>query len=594
MHPTRPELTGTFGMVTSTHWLATSAAMAMLEAGGNAFDAVVAGGFVLQVVEPEMNGPAGEVPIILWSARDQEVQVVCGQGVAPQAATPEHFADLGLDLIPGTGLLPATVPGSFGAWMLLLERWGTRSLRDVLSPAIAYAADGFPVSPMLAASVGWVAEVFREDWPTSAATWLPDGRAPKAGDRFRLPALAATYERLVREAEQASPTREGQIRAAVDAWYRGFVAEAIVDFSATAWPDTSPEPHRGLLTGDDLAAWQATVEPSTSYTYRGCTLHKTGPWGQGPVALAQLALLDALDLASVPHGTAEHVHLVTEAAKLAFADREAWLGDSGEVPDVVAALTDPAYVKARAALVGEIASTELRPGDLGGRAPLLPTVGAGAMGIGVVATAAGVGEPSRQAAANIKGDTCHLDVVDRFGNMVSATPSGGWCLSSPTIPDLGFCLGTRGQMFWLEPGLASSLRPGTRPRTTLSPNLAFRDGEPWMAFGTPGGDQQDQWPLQAFLSVVHDGCGLQHAIDRPAFHTEHMRSSFHPRAARPNVLVIEERFGAAVLDELRERGHDVTVNPPWSLGRTCAVARSDGLLHGAANARGAQAYAVGR
>jgi gamma-glutamyltranspeptidase/glutathione hydrolase len=575
-------------MVTSTHWLATAAGMAMLEAGGNAFDAAATVGFVLQVVEPEMNGPAGEVPILLWSEADQQVHVVCGQGVAPRAATLEHFADLGLDTIPGTGLLPATVPGSFGAWMLLLERWGTKPLRDVLAPAIAYAADGFPVTPMLAGALGWVADVFGDDWPTSAATWLPDGRAPKAGALHRLPAQAATYERVLREAEAASTTREGQLGAAADAWYRGFVAEAVDAFCRTAWPDTTDEPHAGLLTADDLAAWQATVEPSTSFTYRGATLHKTGPWGQGPVALAQLALLDALDLASVPTGTAEHVHLVIEAAKLAFADREAWLGDSSPVPDVVAALTDPGYAAERATLVEATASGELRAGDVGGLAPVLPTVGQGAAAI------AGEGEPSRQVAARMKGDTCHLDVVDRWGNLVSATPSGGWCLSSPTVPELGFCLGTRGQMFWLEPGLASSLRPGTRPRTTLSPNLAFRDGEPWLAFGTPGGDQQDQWPLHMFLSVVHDGSGLQEAIDRPAFHTDHMRSSFHPRGAKPRSLSIEDRAGTEVLDDLRERGHDLLVNGPWSLGRTCAVGRWDGMVHGAANPRGAQAYAAGR
>jgi gamma-glutamyltranspeptidase/glutathione hydrolase len=602
MQPTRPELTGTFGMVASTHWLASACGMAVLEAGGNAFDAAVAAGFVLQVVEPHMNGPAGEVPILLWSEADQAVSVVCGQGVAPAAATPEHFADLGLAGIPGTGLLPATVPGAFGGWMLLLERWGTWSVRDVLSYAIGYATDGFPVAADLAGAVRALHRIFEQDWPTSAATWLPGGQAPPERSRFRLPALAATYRRLVAEAEAKASTREGQIEAAVDCWYRGFVAEAIGAFAMTSWPDTSDEPHRGLLTADDLAGWQATVERSASYDYGSCTVHKTGPWGQGPVFLGQLALLDALDLAAVEPGAPEFVHLVVEASKLAFADREAWFGDDGEVPDLVAALTDPAYAAARAALVGPEASTELRPGSIGGRTPRLPTVGdlrpsrAGHLG-SVAATIdrrAGAGEPTRQAAAEVRGDTCHLDVVDRHGNMVSATPSGGWLQSSPTIPDLGFCLGTRGQMFWLEPGLPSSLRPGKRPRTTLSPGLAFRDGEPWLAFGTPGGDQQDQWPLQAFLALVHGDRPLQAAVDAPAYHSEHVRSSFYPRAARPNGLVVEDRLGPTVIEDLVRRGHDVAVTGPWLLGRTCAVARSDGMLQAAANARGAQAYAVGR
>lgn len=590
---TRPEIRGTFGAVATTHWIASTVAMSVLERGGNAFDAAVAAGFVLQVVEPHLNGPAGEAPILLWSEADRAVHVVCGQGVAPAAATVERFADLGLDAVPGTGLLAATVPGAFGAWALVLERWGTWRLRDVLAFAISYAGDGFPVVPHLALTIATVADLFRQEWPTSAAVWLDRGRPPAPGSRLRLPTLAGTYERLVREAEQRGSGREGEIRAAVDLWYEGFVAEAVARFCrTTAWLDTSGERHGGLLDADDLARWRPTVEAPVSYDYRGCTVFKTGPWGQGPVFLQQLALLDALGLAAVPDGSADHLHLVVEASKLAFADREAWYGDSGAVLDLVDHLLAPGYNAARAGLVGDRASTELRPGSVAGRRPVLPS-GAGQVEGG--GGSVGLGEPAVGSLGQVRGDTCHVDVVDRHGNMVSATPSGGWLQSSPALPELGFCLGTRAQMFWLEPGLPSTLRPGARPRTTLSPSLAFREGEPWLAFGTPGGDQQDQWSLAFLLSLLHGGLGLQAAIDAPAFHSEHAPSSFYPRTAHPGRLVVEERLDAGVVADLRARGHDVVVSGPWTLGRLSAVSRGpDGLLRAAANPRGAQGYAVGR
>ncbi|GAA1297832.1 gamma-glutamyltranspeptidase [Planotetraspora silvatica] len=603
MFTTRPELTGDFGMVASTHWLASAAGMSVLERGGNAFDAAVTAGFVLQVAEPHLNGPGGEVPILLWSEAEQRPFVVCGQGVAPAEATIERFTDLGLDVVPGTGLLAATVPGAFGGWMLMLERWGTWSLADVLEPAISYAEHGVPVLERVSATIGTVERLFTEDWPTSAATWLPHGQVPEPGSRLTNPVLAATYQRLVTEAAQASGTREGQIAAARDAWYRGFVAEEIAHFSAgKAWRDSSGEPHSGLLTGDDLAGWAASVEEPLTFDYHGHTVCKTGPWGQGPVFLQQLALLSGFDLGGMGHLGPDYVHTVIECAKLAFADREAWYGDP-EFADVpMAGLLSEAYNTERRALVGAEASYELRPGAPGGRVPWLPDLpGPGtvshAPGVSRTRGTAGVGEPTVGGDGRVRGDTCHVDVVDRHGNMVSATPSGGWLQSSPTIPSLGFCLGTRGQMFWLQDGLPASLRPGSRPRTTLSPSFALRDGRPWLAFGTPGGDQQDQWSLNFFLSVVHGGLGLQEAVDDPMFHSEHFPSSFFPRGSLPGVLHIEERADPALVAELRRRGHQVEVLGPWSLGRLSAVARDaapGGFLHAAANPRGAQGYAVGR
>jgi gamma-glutamyltranspeptidase/glutathione hydrolase len=587
---TRPELRGTFGMVASTHWLASAVGMAVLEEGGNAFDAAVATGLTLQVVEPHLNGPGGEVPILLYSAERDETLVVCGQGPAPAAATITHFRSLGLDLVPGTGLLAACVPGAFGAWMLLLREFGTLGLADVCKYAIGYAEAGYPAVPGIAASVESVADLFRREWPGSADLYLPGGEPPRPGELFRNRALAETYRRIVREAEEKTSDRDGQLDAAREAFYSGFVAEAIAGFvEREEVMDSSGRRHRGLLSGDDLAAWEATLEPPVSFAYRDYEVCKTGAWGQGPVFLQQLALLAGFDLESTPRESTELVHTVVECAKLAFADREAWYGDPGFVDVPLEALLSPSYNDERRALVDATASGELRPGAVDGREPRLPA------GLPAAVPAPGVGEPTLAWDASRSGDTCHLDVADSQGNLVSATPSGGWLHGSPVIPELGFCLGTRAQMFWLEGGLPNSLEPGKRPRTTLSPTLALRDGEPYVAFGTPGGDQQDQWSLLFFLSHVQFGLDLQEAIDAPAFHINHFPSSFYPREARPKEVEVESRFGDAVLTGLSERGHSVNVRDGWSLGRLSAAARDgDGVLKAAANPRGAQGYAVGR
>ena len=555
---TRPELSGTFGMVASTHWLASSAGMAVLERGGNAFDAAVAAGFALQVVEPHMNGPGGDLPLLLW--HHGAPRVLCGQGPAPAAASVSGYRALGLDLVPGTGYLAACVPGSFDAWLTLLRDYGTWELADVLAYAVGYARDGFPMTPGIERAI----LALEPSWTTSAALWRPAAR-------LRNPLLAVTYARLARS---GGSTREGRIDAARDAWYRGWVAEAIVEAVRVPALDSSGEAHAGVLGGDDLAAFSASYESPVSLDFRGWTVFKTGPWGQGPVFLQQLALLDGLELGTFLG--VEHLHGVLECAKLAFADREAWYGDSAPVP--LTELLSRAYADARRALVGEEASGELRPG-LDGR---LPSISAG------VVAGAGVGEPTR-------GDTCHLDVADRWGNLVSATPSGGWLQSSPAIDGLGFCLGTRAQMFWLEDGLPASLVGGRRPRTTLSPSLGLRDDGTVMAFGTPGGDQQDQWSLEFFLAHVVFGLDLQAAIDAPMFHSTHFPSSFYPRVAEPRRVESEARVPAATVSALRARGHDVLVGGDWVHGRLSAVARSpDGLLRGAANPRGMQGYAVGR
>jgi gamma-glutamyltranspeptidase / glutathione hydrolase len=594
---TRPQLAGTFGMVASTHWLASAAGMAVLEKGGNAFDAAAAAGFVLQVVEPHLNGPAGEVPVIGYDAAGGGVFVLDGQGPAPAAATLEVFADLGLTLVPGNGLLAACVPAAFGTWLLLLEQHGALHLRDVLEYAIGYAGQGYPMLPGASAAIAAVASTFAGQWPTSAEVYLRDG-VPAPGTRFENPALARVYERILAEAEAAGASRETQFEAARRAFYEGFVAEAITGYLAGAQVmDVTGAPHRALLDGADLAAWRASAEEPVTLDFRGFTLCKTGPWGQGPVLLQQLALLDGFELETMGAGSPEFIHTVIECAKLAFADREAWYGDPRQTDVPLAALLSRPYAEQRRALVGEQASGGLVPGAPAGVPGRLPGYALAAFGEGAPdgATLTRAGAATGISAPELgPGDTCHLDVADRFGNLVSATPSGGWLQSSPVIPGLGFCLGTRAQMFALTPGFASSLAPGRRPRTTLSPSLALRDGEPYLAFGTPGGDQQDQWPLAVFLNHAVFGMNLQEAIDYPAFHTDHFPSSFYPRGSRPRSLSIESRAGEQVAAELRRRGHDVDVRPPWSLGRVSAVSRSGGFLYAGANPRGMQGYAAGR
>jgi gamma-glutamyltranspeptidase / glutathione hydrolase len=605
---TRPEIRGTFGVAASTHWLASAAGMGVLERGGNAFDAAVAMGFVLQVVEPHLNGPAGEVPIILWDQKRAAAEVICGQGVAPQRATIAHYKSLGLDLVPGTGLLACCVPGAFDAWMRLLLEHGSMRLGEIMAPALDYAERGYPLVPRIAATIETVRMLFETEWRSSAAIYLPGGKVPTPGRLFRNPVLAATYRRLVAEAEAGGGGREAEIERARHIWAEGFVAQAIDRFCReNEVIDSSGRRHRGVLSGEDMARWRASVEAPLAYDYHGYTVMKCGPWTQGPVLLQQLALLRDSDLAALDPLGPDFVHTVVEAAKLAYADREAWYGDPDFVQVPIAELLSDAYTRERRALLGPRASLELRPGAPGGRTPKLyqgPTGGGAAIGTGEPTMArAGTGEPTvdelevRRDGTTV-GDTCHVDVIDRWGNMVSATPSGGWLHSSPAIPELGFCLGTRAQIFWLEEGLAASLAPGKRPRSTLTPSLSLKGGEPYMAFGTPGGDQQDQWSLLLFLHHVHHGMNLQQAIDCPAFHIEHMPSSFWPRLAKPGFLALEGRFPPATVRALKARGHAVHVGEDWSEGRlsACAAERTpEGVvLKAGANPRGMQGYAVGR
>jgi gamma-glutamyltranspeptidase/glutathione hydrolase len=611
---TRPVIDGTFGVVASTHWIATAVGMSMLERGGNAFDAAVATAFTLQVVEPHLNGPGGDVPVILYDERKKKVEVICGQGVAPAAATIERYKGFGLEIIPGTGLLAACVPGTFETWMLLLRDYGSMRLADVLAPVIYYSAEGHPLVERASFTIGTVAQMFRDHWPTSAAVFLPNNTVPKPGELFTNKTVSETYARILREAESASGDREAQIEHARKMWSQGFVAEAIDTFCRThEVMDVSGHRNPGVLTADDMARWHPTVEAPATLDYRNYTVCKTGPWGQGPAMLQQLALLKGFDLDGLDPAGPDFIHLQVECAKLAFADRDSFYGDPDFVKVPLETLLSDSYNAERRKLVTDTASMDQRPGSVQGYGAVMPFrrqgdrlvpqgVGAGEPTVGKLWThdedhdpsLAGAGEPTVGRMGQMRGDTVHFDIVDKAGNMVSSTPSGGWLHSSPVIPEIGFPLGTRAQMFWLDERHPAALAPGKRPRTTLTPTLALRDGDPYVAWGSPGGDQQDQWIAQFLLRHIHAKMNLQEAIDAPAWHSEHFHSSFWPREARPGVLVVEGRIPKATVDELRRRGHIVEVGPDWSEGRLTAAAREGRRRKAAANPRGMQGYAAGR
>jgi gamma-glutamyltranspeptidase/glutathione hydrolase len=572
---TRPVIAGRRGVVTAGHYLAAAAGMEVLHRGGNAIDAGVAMGLCLAVLEPQSNGIAGESPMLVYHAKTHRVVAVNGQGTAPAAATIEWFRERGMSLVPGDGLTAATVPSQVSNWIAALAAFGTMTLAQVLTPALELARDGFPMTHGLRRCILANERRFREEWPASAALYLPQGRVPDWGDRFRNPEWAATFETLLAAEKQAGVRgRAAGLDAARAVFYEGPVAEQIAAFCRDhRFRDASGRENPGLLAYDDLRGFQTHLEEPVTLNYRGLDVHKCGPWCQGPVFLQQLALLEGFDLARMGHNSADYAHTWIECAKLAFADREFYYGDPRFVEVPLGRLLSKEYAAGRRALVGERASMALRPGDVAPR-PLKLILGD---------------------ERSYDGDTTHLDAVDAEGNMIAATPSGGWISSSPVIPGLGFPLGTRAQMFSLDPEHPNALQPGKRPRTTLTPSLVTREGRPWMVFGTPGGDQQDQWTLQFFLNGVDFGMSIQEALDAPTFHTQHFPSSFYPRAQEPGLVAAEGRIPESVCRALEERGHRVQRVGDWANGRVLAI-RVDperGLILGGASPRLETGYAIG-
>lgn len=586
----RPDLVGSFGMAASTHWISTAVAQSVLERGGNAVDAVVAAGFVMHVVEPHLNGVGGDL-VGLIAPAGREPLVVAGQGPAPRRATIEHYRSLGLDFVPGAGALAAAVPAAFEAWLWMLRMHGTWDVADVLEYAVHYAETGQPLGAQASGVIDTMSAHFLEHWPTSADQWLVDGRAPAPGAMVAIPAYAATLRRLLDLAGNGD--RLSRIDAVQKQWRTGFVAHAIEQAAQQVHRHSDGGDYAGVIDAADLAALEIRAEEPITFDFRGVTICKAPFWSQGPVLLQTLAILDNFDGPDLDPDTERGAHTILEAIKLAMADRDAYYGDSHADTDLpLRRLLSPEYAKERAALITDHASAEWRPGSLPDREPyLLPLRTAGLVAAGV-----GTGEPTVRPTGETRGDTVHLDVVDRWGNMVSVTPSGGWLQSNPTIPELGFCLGTRLQMTWLDAGSPSALMPGRRPRTTLTPTLQRLDGAVVSALGSPGGDQQEQWQLLYLLRTIVGGRSPQEAIDAPMFHSTAIAQSFWPREWTPCGAVVEERVGAEVIDGLRRRGHDLTVSGPWSLGRLSAVERDPrtGLVSAAANPRGMQGYAAGR
>ncbi|GAA2093409.1 MULTISPECIES: gamma-glutamyltransferase family protein [Brevibacterium] len=627
-HTTRPTLQGTFGMSSSTHWLATAASQSVLERGGNAFDAATAGAFVLHVVEPHLNGPGGDMTGLFATAEAPGTPVVMmGQGAAPAGATVEHYRSLGLDLVPGAGGLAAAVPAAVDAWLLLLQEHGTWELADVLDCAIGYAEDGFPILARVTKQIESVRELFEQHWPSSAAQWIPDGRIPQPGELFRNPEYAQVLRELIAAGENAS-TREDRIAAARREWATGRVAKLASEFLSRPHRHSDGGDYAAVITEQDFAQSSARFEEAATIEFRGHTIAKVPHWSQGPVLLEALRILDGFDDERLDPSTELGAHTVLEALKLALADRDAHFGDNDLDLDE---MLSEEYIASRRALIGERASAESRPGTVGGSSgdlprlvtaaefaatqsadlssfgvgePTVPGAGAGRpaeepapeAGAAAPFTAADPAEPGADETGAVRGDTCHIDVVDRWGNMISAMPSGGWLQSSPTIPGLGFCLGTRLQMMWLDEGRNAALTPGARPRTTLSPTLVLRDGQPVIALGTPGGDQQDQWQLLLVLRLLVGGYTPQQAIDAPAMHTTSLVGSFWPRTFEPAGALVEDRLGEDVIAGLEARGHRVTRAGDWALGRLSCVTRDPetGLLQAASNPRGAQGYSAGR
>jgi gamma-glutamyltranspeptidase/glutathione hydrolase len=593
-HVDRPLLTGSFGMAATSHWVATAVAQAVLERGGNACDAGAAAGFVLHVVDPHLNGPGGDM-VALVAPRGGATRVVVGQGPAPARATREHYRSLGLDFVPGSGALASAVPGAVPAWFRLLRTYGTWDVADVLAYAIHYAEAGQPLGPQAAAAIAAVTDLFTEHWPTSAALWLVDGAAPKPGHLLGNPAYAHTLRRLVAAADTAGTDRVERIDAVRRAWSEGFVARAAAQFAAHVHRHSDGGDHAGVIGAEDFAGFEVRTEEPLRLNFRGTTVVKASFWAQSPVLLQALAILDNFSDAQLDPSTDQGIHTIAEALKLAMADRDAYYGDTRGDHELLRHLITPGYAGARAALITEEASARWRPGHVPGVRPYRPPLRTLAE-IEARASSVGTGEPTVRASGQTDGDTVHVDVVDRWGNLLSATPSGGWLQSNPAIPELGFCLGTRLQMTWLDAASPSALTPGARPRTTLSPTILERDGEPWSALGTPGGDQQDQWQLVYLLRRLVGGYDAQQAIDAPMFHTTAIAQSFWPREWTPRGLVVEERAGTRVIEALRERGHDVTVAGAWTLGRLTAVEREPGTrtVRAAATSRGAKVYAAGR
>ncbi|MSP67194.1 MAG: gamma-glutamyltransferase family protein [Alphaproteobacteria bacterium] len=571
-HAMRPTLAGTRHMIAAGHHMAAQAGFLILEAGGNAIDAGVAAGIAMGVLQSELVNVAGVAPIIIYLADRREVVTISGLGTWPKAATLELFLNEHAGQIPES-LLRTVVPAAPDAWITALERYGTLSFGDVAAAAIRCARDGFPMYPLMARFIAEEQESYRR-WDANAAIYLPGGTVPEIGKPFVQSDLARTLQFMVDEERRASGQgRVAGLAAARDAFYRGDIAKTICDYHAA---------NGGLMTMADMAAFRVAVEPPTRTTFRGWDVYACGPWCQGPALLQALNILEEIDLVGLGHNSVDYVHVVAEAIKLAFADREHYYGDPRHVDVPMAALLEKGYAAQRRGLIRkDQAWPEMPPpGDPRQQAAILG-------GAAPVYGLRGVASPLR--------DTSYTCAVDRHGNVFSATPSDV-AHEAPVIPGTGLCPSSRGSQSWAVPGHASAVAPGKRPRLTPNPALAIRDGRVFMPFGTPGGDIQVQAMVQAFVNVTVFGMGLQEAVEAPRFGSWSFPNSFEPHGYLSGKLNLERRYDPAIGDGLAARGHDVEWWPEvvWKAGSVSMIAadRESGVLFGAADPR-RQAYALG-
>jgi gamma-glutamyltranspeptidase / glutathione hydrolase len=564
----RPEILGTHGIVAAGRHYSVEAGTRILRAGGNAVDAGVATVFAASVVEISHFGFGGEAPVIIYDAKSREVIVVNGQGVAPKAATPDLFRAEGRP--PANGPLGATMPAVLDSMALALEAKGTMRLEQVLQPAIELA-DGFPMYDFLRNYL--ISErkaTERYEW--SAKTYYPDGRVPDVGEMFRQPNLARTL-RTIADADRAAfaktPDRAKAIHAGRDAFYTGDIARRIAEADRAAG---------GVFTYDDIAGYHGRIEKPVSTSFHGYEVYKAGPWNQGPVLLETLNILEGIDLAAMGPGSTEYIHNVHEAIKLAYDDRNAYFGDPAFVQVPMAGLLAKPYAASRRALIGERASVEHRIGD-----PYAFDPSVKPPAIRYTPHAQGV----KTSAGN--GDTTCVDVVDGDGNLFSATPSSGWLLGGAFVAgDTGVPLSNRMQVFDLDPASPNVLAGGKRPRTTLTPTVVLKDGKPFLAISTPGGDSQDQQILNVLLNMFVFDMTVQQAIEMPRINSLHPFSSFDSHESEPGTLEIEDRVPQSVRDELAARGHKLKVLGAYGMSTgvvAVGVNPQTGTLRGGADPR---------
>jgi gamma-glutamyltranspeptidase / glutathione hydrolase len=583
----RPPVIGRHAGVSAGHPLTTAAAIEILQKGGNAFDAGVAAMLVGGVVEQDLYSLGGEGLVLVYPQKEKKVTSIVGQGWAPRAATIDWYLERNKTL-NGEGLDPAVVPGALHAALTVLERWGTMRFEDVSARAIEYARDGFPLRPRTASTIEREHR-FIDAWPTNRKTWLKrDGTFYAAGDTIRLPDLGNTLAKMVR-AERAARRRgrTAGVVAARDRFYKGDLGKDIVAFLRG---------HGAPFDERDFAEYFARVEEPASVTYRGLTVYKQGFNSQGPALLQTLNILEHFDLQQLGHNSADYLHVITEAMKLAYADRDSYYADPIFVKVPAKGLLSKAYAKTRASQIdmARAATTQ----DAGDPLPFDPDVREWPFWIAGRGAAAPQ-EPDPAAVDPSFKDTTHIAIVDKAGNIFDATPSGGWITGGVIAGSTGIALSTRGEQFWLDKTRAAQLRPRSRPRYTLTPGIVLRDGQPYLALGTPGGDNQEQTILQAFLNIVefHGKWypNLHTAFEWPRIQTFHFLGSFWPHRIQPNRLDVETGVPDEVIAALKARGHDVRKVPPASIsGCATAVlidARTGSRIAGADPRRDCYAFA---